>query len=91
MKEAEAILGEAEIKAEKILDAAHRRMAKLAEDIRGMKEVRSRLAASVRSAIESHLKLVEGLEADAPDDPILEGKVAYLTRGPNARSERGGG
>jgi cell division initiation protein len=77
-KEAEVMLAEAEVKAEKVLDAAHRRVAKLAEDIREMRQLRTRIAASVRSAIETHLALLEGLSGDLPEDPILDGKVAFL-------------
>ena len=58
IKEAEALIGEAELRGEKILDAAHRRAAKLAQDIREMKNLRCRLAAAVRSAIETHLCLL---------------------------------
>jgi cell division initiation protein len=87
-REAEVMIGEAEIRGEKILDAAHRRAAKLAEDIREMKVLRTRLAAAVRAAIETHLALLEGLAEDPPDDPQLEGKVAYLT--PGATGPRSG-
>ena len=80
VKESEVLIGEAEIRGEKILDAAHRRAARLAEDIREMKSLRSRLAASVRAAIDTHLSLLEGLSQDLPDDPVLEGKVAVLRR-----------
>jgi len=76
--EAEVILAEAEVKAEKVLDAAHRRVAKLAEDIREMRQLRVRLAASVRSAIETHLALLEGLAGELPEDPVLDGKVSFL-------------
>ncbi len=71
VKEAELLLGEAEIRGEKILDAAHRRAAKLSEDIREMKLLRTRLAAAVRSAFETHLRLLEGLADDAPDDKLF--------------------
>lgn len=84
IKEAEVIVSEAEIKGEKVLDAAHRRAASLAEDIREMKLLKGRLSASVRAAIETHLGLLEGLAAEAPDDPHLDGKIAYMTQ---ARSE----
>jgi cell division initiation protein len=89
VKEAEVRVGEAEVKAEKILGAAHRRAAKLAEDIREMKQLRTRLAASLRAAIEAHMGLLEGLSAEDPDDPILEGKVSYLTR-PAKEAKSGG-
>jgi cell division initiation protein len=88
IKEAEVIVSEAEIKGEKVLDAAHRRAASLAEDIREMKQLKGRLSASVRAAIETHLGLLESLAAEAADDPALEGKVAYLTQ---ARAEARGG
>src|SRR5262249_10937723 len=60
VKESEVLIGQAEVKAEKILDTAHRRAAKLAEDIREMKGLRTRLATAVRSTIETHLQLLEG-------------------------------
>ncbi len=50
-KEAEITLGEAEVRAEKVLDAAHRRAAKLAEDIREMKALRHRRAAKLAEDI----------------------------------------
>jgi cell division initiation protein len=82
IKEAEVLVGEAEIKAEKILAAAHRRAAKLAENIREMKYLRTRLSVSVRATIETHMGLLDGLSADDADDPVLEGKVSYLTKPP---------
>jgi cell division initiation protein len=90
MKEAEVRMSEAEVKAEKILDAAHRRVSKLAEDIREMKLVRKRLAAAVRSAVETHLALLEGLAEDPPEDPLLDGKVSYLVRSPKTGQSDGG-
>jgi len=82
VREAEALIGEAEIRGEKILDAAHRRAAKLAADIREMKNLRCRLAASVRSTIGTHLSLLEGLAEDPPDDPQLETTIASFARNP---------
>ncbi len=78
---------EAEVKSEKVLEAAHRRAAKLAQDISEMKNLKLRLAASVRAVIETHLELVDGLAKDRPEDPELEGMVAYLTGAP--REPRG--
>jgi cell division initiation protein len=82
VKESEVLVGQAEVRAEKILDAAHRRVAKLAQDLREMKAMRSRLAGSIRSAIDTHLALLDEL-ADPQDDEALaleEGKLAYLPR-----------
>ncbi len=92
LKESEVLLSEAEVKAEKVLDAAHRRVAKLAEDIREMKALRTRLAAAVRSTIETHLAKLETLGAQDAEDPILDGKVSYLARTRrSANSEESGG
>jgi cell division initiation protein len=82
VKEAELMIGEAEIKAEKILDAAHRRAARLAEDIREMKVLRTRLSGAVRAAIQMHLDLLDGLTDRIDDDPELAGRLAQLGRSP---------
>ena len=84
VKEAEVRVGEAEVKAEKILDAAHRRAARLAEDIREMRLIRTRLSAAVRATIQMHLDLLEGLAEEGEDDPQLEGRIAHLGRSPRA-------
>jgi len=88
IKEAELIVGEAEVRAEKVLDAAHRRAAKLSQDLREMKELRSRLAGSLRSTIETHLTLIESLAGPESDRPE-EDNVAYLT--PHRKAAEGGG
>lgn len=81
VKESELMISEAEVKGEKILDAAHRRAAKLAEDIREMKALRGRLGSALRATMETHLALLETLCAEpSEEDAVLEGKVAYLTR-----------
>jgi cell division initiation protein len=80
VKEAEVLLGEAEIKAEKILDAAHRRSTQLACDIREMKQIRTRLAASVRSTIDVHLGLLDALSGDPPEEASLGSNAAHLAR-----------
>ena len=69
VKEAEVLVGEAEIRGEKVLEAAHRRAAKLGDDIREMKLVKVRLAASVRAAIQTHLELLETLASEPPEEP----------------------
>ncbi len=65
--EAEVLIGQAEIRGEKILDAAHRRAAQLSADIREMKNLRCRMAAEVRATIQTHLSLLEGLANDPSD------------------------
>jgi len=80
VKEAEVLLGEAEIKAEKVLDAAHRRATQLAVDLREMKHLRTRLAASVRSTIETHLGLLDALAKDPPDETSFAGNISNQAR-----------
>jgi cell division initiation protein len=79
VKESEVLVSEAEVKAEKVLDAAHRRAAKLAEDIRVMRQLRSRLAAALRQTIQTHLALLETLNTGGEEEAEAE-KIAYLTR-----------
>ena len=69
MKESEVLVSEAEVKAEKVLDAAHRRAAKLAEDIRAMRQLRGRLAAALRQTIQTHLALLDTLSRAAKKRP----------------------
>jgi cell division initiation protein len=79
MKESELLVSEAEVKAEKVLDAAHRRGAKLAEDIRAMRALRGRLAAALKQTIQTHLALLDTLSADGEVEAEAE-KISYLTR-----------
>lgn len=79
IKEAEVVVGEAEVKAEKVLAASHRRAARLTEEIRELKAIRTRVGAALRQTLDSHIQLVDSLtaidEADQEHD-----KIAYLER-----------
>jgi cell division initiation protein len=82
-RESEMRLAEVEIRAEKILDASHRRAARLAQDIRDMRALRARLGQALRSAAETHLSILETLETDSEPENLadarVEGTVAYLS------------
>jgi cell division initiation protein len=67
--ESDVLLSTAEIRAEKILDASHRRAATLSEEIRELRGMRTRVASSLRSTIATHLSLIDRLEQD-DDEPI---------------------
>ena len=84
VKESEVLVSEAEVKAEKILAASHRRAAKLAQDIREMRLLRTRLGTTIRAAIDTYLSLLDGLSQDDPEDAVDDEKVSYLT--PPART-----
>ncbi|MGH0031380.1 MAG: DivIVA domain-containing protein [Myxococcota bacterium] len=89
MKEAEILVSQAEIKGEKVLEAAHRRAARLAEDIREMKRLRLRLAGTLRTTIERHLEMLDHLAEEGPaEDAAIEQRAAVLGRaGRNAPGE----
>ena len=85
VKEAEVLIGEAEVHAEKILDAAHRRAAQLSEDIRDMRGARARLAAGLRACTEMHLAMIDRIEEDPQNEPA-GATVSYLARSAGHRS-----
>ena len=58
-KSAELIVAEAEVKAEKILNRAHNRLAQLHEDIAELKRQRMQIEVQIGSVIEAHGKLLE--------------------------------
>ncbi len=58
-KSAELLIADAEVKAEKILNKAHNRLAQLHEDIAELKRQRIQLEVQIRSIIEAHGKLLE--------------------------------
>jgi cell division initiation protein len=70
MREGEVKVAEAEVQAERVLQAAHKRAARLTEDIRELRALRSRLGESLRTSIETHLALIDTLTLD--EDTALE-------------------
>jgi cell division initiation protein len=78
--EAQMRVGHAELQAEKILAGAHHEASRLAHDVRELRSLRSRMAASVRATIETHLALLEGFSADPEDelDGPSEARLAAL-------------
>ncbi len=90
VKESEVLVSEAEVKAEKILAASHRRAAKLAQDIREMRLLRVRLGTTIRAAIDTYLSLLDGLSQDDPEDRRgrREGLLSHASRA-GCRVERG--
>ena len=74
-KSAELIIAEAEVKAEKILNKAHNRLAQLHEDIAELKRQRTQIEVQISSIIEAHSRLLEigkeGMkESDEADDKV---------------------
>jgi cell division initiation protein len=75
-KSAELIIAEAEVKAEKILNKAHNRLAQLHEDIAELKRQRMQIEVQIGSVIEAHSKLLEiskeGMKAMDEEDSKLK-------------------
>jgi len=79
-KSSELIVVNAEIKAEKILNQAHNRLAQLHEDIAELKRQRIQIEVQIRSILEAHSKLLDlgKEEAEALDE--VESKVKLLKK-----------
>lgn len=80
VKEAKVLLAEAELRAEKIIDAGHRRSAQLSEEIRGMRQLRAALASSLRATIGTHLKIIDSLEVEPEPEGVDVPSVSYRAR-----------
>ncbi|MBF0376373.1 MAG: DivIVA domain-containing protein [Desulfamplus sp.] len=63
-KSAEAIIAEAEVEAEKILNKAHQRLSQLHSDISELKRQRMQIEIQISSVIESHSRLLEMSKAE---------------------------
>ena len=79
-EKAKLLSAEAEVRAEKILDAAHRRAAKISEDISELKRQRMSLESSIRATIQSHLSMLDGLREENKDQDELDEKLKFLLR-----------
>ena len=74
-KSSELIIADAEVKAEKILNKAHNRLAQLHEDIAELKRQRMQIEMQIRTIIESHSRLLdiekeESKTLDEKDDKL---------------------
>jgi cell division initiation protein len=79
-KSAELVIAEAEVKAEKILNKAHNRLAQLHEDIAELKRQRTQIEVQISSIIEAHSRLLEiGKEGTKASDEE-DAKVKLLKK-----------
>lgn len=78
-KKAEVILAEAEVKGEKVIDAAHRRAAKISEDIIELKRQRVSVEAGLRSLLKSHLSMLDSRNEENEAIDELNEKLKFLT------------
>ena len=78
-KSAELIIAEAEVKAEKILNNAHNRLAQLHEDISELKRQRTQIEVQIGSIVEAHSKLLELSKEGAKTMDEQDAKLKVLT------------
>jgi cell division initiation protein len=79
-KSAELIIAEAEVKAEKILNKAHNRLAQLHEDIAELKRQRTQIEAQISSIIEAHSRLLEIGKEGMKESDEADNKVKLLKK-----------
>ena len=77
-KSAELIIAEAEVKAEKILNNAHNRLAQLHEDISELKRQRTQIEVQIGSIVEAHGKLLDLSKEGAKAMDEEDAKVKLL-------------
>ena len=80
-KSAELIIAEAEVKAEKILNKAHNRLAQLHEDISELKRQRMQIEVQIGSIIEAHSKLLEISKESTKEMDEEDAKLKLLKQG----------
>jgi len=77
-KSAELILSQAEVKAEKLLNKAHNRLAQLHEDTSELKRQRMQIEIQIRSIIETYTKLLDMGKEERKQMDEEDSKVAFL-------------
>ncbi|PIP36773.1 MAG: cell division protein DivIVA [Desulfobacterales bacterium CG23_combo_of_CG06-09_8_20_14_all_52_9] len=77
-KSAEVVIADAEVKAEKMLNRAHNRLAQLHEDIAELKRQRMQIEVQIRSVLEAHTKLLEMGREDVQAMDEEDGKLRVL-------------
>ena len=77
-KEAELILSEAELKSERTIEDAHRKLAVISDQIMEIRRLRAQFEVQIKSAAESHLKILE-ISSEAIEEEMANAKnVKYL-------------
>jgi cell division initiation protein len=79
-RSAELIMAEAEVKAEKILNKAHNRLAQLHEDITELKRQRTQIEVQISSIIEAHSRLLEIGKEGMKESDEEDAKVKLLKK-----------
>jgi len=79
-KEAKLLVSEAEVKAERILNNAHNRLAQIHEDIAELKRQRTQFELKLRATIETYQKMLDMHKEEEAEAADLESKLKFFTK-----------
>jgi cell division initiation protein len=79
-KEATLLVSEAEVKAERILNNAHNRLAQIHEDIAELKRQRTQFELKFRATIETYQKMLDMQKEEEAQVADLESKLKFFTK-----------
>lgn len=79
-KEAKLLVSEAEVKAERILNNAHNRLAQIHEDIAELKRQRTQFELKLRATIETYQKMLDMQKEEEAEAEGLESKLKFFTK-----------
>ena len=79
-KEAKLLVSEAEVKAERILNNAHHRLAQIHEDIAELKRQRTQFELKVRATIETYQKMLDMQKEEEAEADDLESKLKFFKK-----------
>ena len=79
-KEAKLLVSEAEVKAERILNNAHNRLAQIHEDIAELKRQRTQFELKIRATIETYQKMLDMQKEEEAEAAGLESKLKFFTK-----------
>ena len=79
-KEAKLLVSEAEVKAERILNNAHNRLAQIHEDIAELKRQRTQFELKVRATVETYQKMLDMQKEEEAEAEDLESKLKFFKK-----------
>jgi cell division initiation protein len=79
-KESKLLVSEAEVKAERILNNAHNRLAQIHEDIAELKRQRTQFELKLRATIETYQKMLDMQKEEEAEAADLESKLKFFTK-----------
>jgi cell division initiation protein len=79
-KEAKILVSEAEVKAERILNNAHNRLAQIHEDIAELKRQRTQFELKLRATIETYQRMLDMQKEEEAEAEDLESKLKFFKK-----------